>query len=155
MHEKYVFVFEVSRRFRRRPKRGARHAHRLHCQTFAWASWNAQNGTPLFPLRESGGRESPEIVRYAHTSADQSSPVCRLCELRMVKTADCHCGFAIDLAQRPIVGTWNQIVAAVNLRAIWHKGGRWRQFAAHLALDAVYLSSLIMRLDSCAKSSAN
>ena len=51
-----------------------------------WASWDVQNGTPLFAVQELGGWESAEMVRrYAHLAADHLAPYAeRLSALRVV-----------------------------------------------------------------------
>ena len=42
---------------------------RWHDLRHTWASWHAQDGTPLFALQELGGWQSQEMVcRYAHLS---------------------------------------------------------------------------------------
>ncbi|WP_264318416.1 tyrosine-type recombinase/integrase [Acidithiobacillus ferrooxidans] len=42
---------------------------RWHDLRHTWASWHAQNGTPLHVLQEMGGWSSPSTVkRYAHLS---------------------------------------------------------------------------------------
>ncbi len=48
---------------------------RWHDLRHTWASWHAQNGTPLFVLQELGGWESSEMVRrYAHLSVGHLAP---------------------------------------------------------------------------------
>jgi integrase len=55
-----------------------------HDLRHTYASWHVQSGTPLFALRELGGRESAEMVRrYALLAADHLAPLAdRLCALR-------------------------------------------------------------------------
>lgn len=51
-------------------RRAAIEDFRWHDLRHTWASWHAQNGTPLHVLQELGGWESSEMVRrYAHFSA--------------------------------------------------------------------------------------
>jgi integrase len=59
---------------------------RWHDLRHTWASWDVQNGTPLFALQELGGWESPEMVRrYAHLSAAHLAPYAdRLVEVQGV-----------------------------------------------------------------------
>ena len=61
---------------------------RWHDLRHTWASWHAQNGTPLFALQELGGWESAEMVRrYAHLAADHLAPYAeRLCRTRAMET---------------------------------------------------------------------
>lgn len=48
---------------------------RWHDLRHTWASWHAQNGTPLHVLKELGGWESMEMVqRYAHLAAEHTAP---------------------------------------------------------------------------------
>lgn len=48
---------------------------RWHDLRHTWASWHAQQGTPLHVLQELGGWESVEMVRrYAHFSAEHLAP---------------------------------------------------------------------------------
>jgi integrase len=47
---------------------------RWHDLRHTWASWHAQQGTPMSILQELGGWESAEMVRrYAHFSPDHLS----------------------------------------------------------------------------------
>lgn len=57
---------------------------RWHDLRHTWASWQVQNGTPLFALQELGGWASAEMVRrYAHLAADHLAPYAeRLVTLR-------------------------------------------------------------------------
>ena len=44
---------------------------RWHDLRHTWASWHAQNGTPLHVLQELGGWESPLMIRrYAHFATE-------------------------------------------------------------------------------------
>lgn len=48
---------------------------RFHDLRHTWASWHAQNGTPLMILKELGGWRTIEMVqKYAHLSATHLSP---------------------------------------------------------------------------------
>lgn len=75
-HEKYVFVFagkpvvQTSTMTWRKACESVGLKHfRWHDLRHTWASWHAQDGTPLHVLQELGGWESPEMVRrYAHLS---------------------------------------------------------------------------------------
>jgi integrase len=76
-------------RHRRFPlARSAPHLGELAC---------AKKGTSLLASQESGGRESPEMVRrYAHLAADHLAPYAeRLCALRVVESG----GDVTNLAQ--------------------------------------------------------
>ena len=59
---------------------------RWHDLRHTWASWLAQEGTPLHVLQEMGGWESVEMVRrYAHLSSEHLAPYAdRLGGLRLV-----------------------------------------------------------------------
>ncbi len=75
-HEKYVFVFEGKPVFQtatltwRKACASVGLTHfRWHDLRHTWASWHAQDGTPLHVLQELGGWQSAEMVRrYAHLS---------------------------------------------------------------------------------------
>ena len=55
-------------------KRAGIQDFRWHDLRHTWASWHAQNGTPLNVLQELGGWESVEMVRrYAHLNSDHLS----------------------------------------------------------------------------------
>ncbi len=65
-------------------KRAGIENFRWHDLRHTWASWHAQNGTPLHALQELGGWNSVEMVRrYAHFSAEHLAPYAdRLSALR-------------------------------------------------------------------------
>lgn len=75
-HEQYVFVFEgkpvvqtATKTWRKACVSVGLKNFRWHDLRHTWASWHAQDGTPLHALQELGGWESPEMVRrYAHLS---------------------------------------------------------------------------------------
>lgn len=75
-HEQYVFVFEgkpvvqtATMTWRKACKSVGLDNFRWHDLRHTWASWHAQDGTPLHALQELGGWESSEMVRrYAHLS---------------------------------------------------------------------------------------
>jgi integrase len=75
-HEKFVFVFEgkpvfqtATRMWRRVCASVGLNKFRWHDLRHTWASWHAQDGTPLHVLQELGGWECAEMVRkYAHFS---------------------------------------------------------------------------------------
>ena len=75
-HEKYVFVFEgqpvvqtATKTWRTACASVGLTNFRWHDLRHTWASWHAQDGTPLNVLQELGGWESSEMVRrYAHLS---------------------------------------------------------------------------------------
>lgn len=75
-HEKYVFVFEgkpvvqtSTATWRRACASVGLIGFRWHDLRHTWASWHAQDGTPLHVLQELGGWKSAEMVRrYAHLS---------------------------------------------------------------------------------------
>lgn len=72
----YVFVFEgkpvfqtATKAWRESCKKVGLTDFRWHDLRHTWASWHAQDGTPLHVLQELGGWESAEMVRkYAHLS---------------------------------------------------------------------------------------
>ena len=52
-------------------KRAGIEDFRWHDLCHTWASWHAQNGTPLMALQEMGGWETEKMVRrYAHLAVD-------------------------------------------------------------------------------------
>lgn len=75
-NEKYVFVFEgkpvvqtATKTWRTACASVGLKNFRWHDLRHTWASWHAQDGTPLNVLQELGGWESSEMVRrYAHLS---------------------------------------------------------------------------------------
>ena len=75
-NEKYVFVFEgkpavqtATKTWRTSCTSVGLRNFRWHDLRHTWASWHAQDGTPLNVLQELGGWESAEMVRrYAHLS---------------------------------------------------------------------------------------
>ncbi len=75
-HDKYVFVFEgkpviqtATKMWRTACASVGLKNFRWHDLRHTWASWHAQDGTPLHVLQELGGWESAEMVRrYAHLS---------------------------------------------------------------------------------------
>jgi len=76
VHEKYVFVYEgkpvvqtATKTWREACASLGLKGFRWHDLRHTWASWHAQDGTPLHALQELGGWESAEMVRrYAHLS---------------------------------------------------------------------------------------
>lgn len=57
--------------FRSALRRAGLSAFRFHDIRHTWASWHAQNGTPLTVLQELGGWNTPDMVRhYAHLSVE-------------------------------------------------------------------------------------
>ena len=76
VHEKYVFVFEgrpvtqtSTLTWRKACESVGLKGFRWHDLRHTWASWHAQDGTPMHILQELGGWQSPEMVRrYAHLS---------------------------------------------------------------------------------------
>ncbi|HEU0187471.1 MAG TPA: site-specific integrase [Gallionellaceae bacterium] len=76
VHEKYVFVFEgkpviqtATKTWRKACASVGLTNFRWHDLRHTWASWHAQDGTPLHVLQELGGWHSAEMVRrYAHLS---------------------------------------------------------------------------------------
>jgi len=81
-HPTYVFSFRgrpikqlSTKAWYQALKRAGIQDFRWHDLRHCWASWHAQNGTPLFALQELGGWQSPEMVRrYAHLAADHLAP---------------------------------------------------------------------------------
>jgi integrase len=75
-HEKYVFVFEgkpvtqtATKAWRKACRSVGLINFRWHDLRHTWASWHAQDGTPLNVLQTLGGWQSAEMVgRYAHLS---------------------------------------------------------------------------------------
>jgi len=75
-HDKFVFVYEgnlviqtATFTWRKACKSVGLTDFRWHDLRHTWASWHAQDGTPLHVLQELGGWESSEMVRrYAHLS---------------------------------------------------------------------------------------
>ena len=73
-HETYVFTYRGNKitqvntkAWHKALERAGIDDFRWHDLRHTWASWHAQNGTPLNVLQELGGWESPEMVRrYAH-----------------------------------------------------------------------------------------
>ena len=64
-------------------KRAGIEAFRFHDLRHTWASWHAQNGTPLHVLQELGGWETPSMVRrYAHLASDHLAAYARKVELK-------------------------------------------------------------------------
>ena len=48
---------------------------RWHDLRHTWASWHARNGTPLYALQETGGWQTPAMVRrYAHLAPAHLAP---------------------------------------------------------------------------------
>lgn len=76
-HDKYVFTYEGKPVLRasthawyKACKRAGIENFRFHDLRHTWASWHAQQGTPLNILQEMGGWSSSEMVkRYAHLTA--------------------------------------------------------------------------------------
>ena len=77
-HLKYVFTYKGKPVLRasthawyKACERAGIEDFRFHDLRHTWASWHAQNGTPLNILQEMGGWRSAEMVRrYAHLSAE-------------------------------------------------------------------------------------
>lgn len=75
-HREYVFTYRGKRitqvstkAWYAALKRAGIEDFRWHDLRHTWASWHAQDGTPLFALQELGGWQSPEMVRrYARLS---------------------------------------------------------------------------------------
>ena len=93
MHDTFVFAYRGrkitqvnTKAWHKALERAGIEDFRWHDLRHTWASWHAQNGTPLNVLQELGGWESPEMVRrYAHFSSDHLAPYAdRLCELSVV-----------------------------------------------------------------------
>ena len=96
-HETYVFTYRGSKitqvntkAWHKALERAGIDDFRWHDLRHTWASWHAQNGTPLNVLQELGGWESPEMVRrYAHFSTAHLAPFAdRLCALRVVDVGE-------------------------------------------------------------------
>lgn len=71
-----VLVFAQNRpttaTWKRALKRAGIEDFRIHDLRHTWASWHAQNGTPLYDLQVLGGWARPDMVRrYAHLSQDR------------------------------------------------------------------------------------
>ena len=77
-HPDWVFTYEGQRikqvstmAWYKALKRAGIEDFRWHDLRHTWASWHAQNGTPLFALQELAGWETERMVRrYAHLAAD-------------------------------------------------------------------------------------
>ena len=96
-HETYVFTYRGNKitqvntkAWHKALERAGIDDFRWHDLRHTWASWHAQNGTPLNVLQELGGWESPEMVRrYAHFSTAHLAPYAdRLCALRVVDVGE-------------------------------------------------------------------
>lgn len=78
VHPEFVFVYQgrpvyqtSTRAFKEAARRAGLPGLRWHDLRHAWASWLAQDGTPLLALQELGGWQSPAMVRrYAHFEAE-------------------------------------------------------------------------------------
>ena len=69
--EAAAFLLISPGRLRAKAKAGAVPGLRWHDLRHAWASWLAQDGTPLLALQELGGWQSSAMVRrYAHFEAE-------------------------------------------------------------------------------------
>ena len=81
-HDTYVFTYfgkpikaSNTKAFKAALDRANIKNFRWHDLRHTWASWHAQNGTPLHVLKELGGWESMEMVqRYAHLAAEHTAP---------------------------------------------------------------------------------
>lgn len=81
-HDTYVFTYHGkpvkesnTKAFKAALERANIKDFRWHDLRHTWASWHAQNGTPLHVLKELGGWESIEMVqRYAHLAAEHTAP---------------------------------------------------------------------------------
>lgn len=81
-HDTYVFTYRENpvleantKAFKSALARANIKDFRWHDLRHTWASWHAQNGTPLHVLKELGGWESMEMVqRYAHLAAEHTAP---------------------------------------------------------------------------------
>lgn len=81
-HDTYVFTYRGNpvleantKAFKSALARANIRDFRWHDLRHTWASWHAQNGTPLHVLKELGGWESMEMVqRYAHLAAEHTAP---------------------------------------------------------------------------------
>lgn len=63
------------RAWRQALKRAGIEDFRWHDLRHTWASWHAQNGTPLYVLQEMGGRRTTAVVRrYAHLAPAHLAP---------------------------------------------------------------------------------
>jgi integrase len=77
-HPTHVFTFRgkslkvlSTKAWYRTIKRAGIENFRWHDLRHTWASWHAQNGTPMHVLQELGGWESPLMVRrYAHFATE-------------------------------------------------------------------------------------
>lgn len=81
-HDRFVFTYKGKQinqvntaAWKKALARAGLDDFRWHDLRHTWASWMAQNGTPLNVLQEMGGWKSVEMVRrYAHFSAEHLSP---------------------------------------------------------------------------------
>ncbi|NKF24646.1 tyrosine-type recombinase/integrase [Solimonas marina] len=77
-HDQWVFTYRgrriyqtSTRAWRDALERAGIEDFRWHDLRHTWASWHAQNGTPLHVLQELGGWRSPRMVQnYAHLSTE-------------------------------------------------------------------------------------
>lgn len=77
-HPQFVFTYQGkpvlqvnTKAFRGALKRVGIEDFRWHDLRHTWASWHAQEGTPMYALQELGGWSSAEMVRrYAHLSSE-------------------------------------------------------------------------------------
>ncbi|MBS0289769.1 MAG: tyrosine-type recombinase/integrase [Proteobacteria bacterium] len=88
-HERYVFTFSGkpikeanTKAFKKALTKADIADFRWHDLRHTWASWHAQNGTPLYVLKELGGWESMEMVqRYAHLASEHTASYANNVEL--------------------------------------------------------------------------
>lgn len=101
-HERYVFTYrdkpirQVSAKaWRKALKRAGIEDFRWHDLRHTWASWHAQNGTPLLALQELGGwNDAGTVRRYSHLAQDH---------LRRYADAFADSAKLSDLSRRPLV----------------------------------------------------
>jgi integrase len=89
LHTKFVFTYfgkpvknANTKAFKKALELAGIKDFRWHDLRHTWASWHAQNGTPLYVLKELGGWESMDMVqRYAHLTSEHTAPFANNVEL--------------------------------------------------------------------------
>lgn len=111
-HPRFVFVGGLGEPLRQFPtktwtaglKRAGIENFRWHDLRHTWASWLAQEGTPLHVLMEMGGWSCYEhVMRYAHLSPERFAVHAqvvdrKLCGTFTAQPALCHNGLALEAA---------------------------------------------------------
>ena len=97
-HAERVFTYQGepiayanTRAWREALKRAGIADFRWHDLRHTWASWHAQNGTPLYVLQEMGGWQTASMVRrYAHLAPSHMAPHAEAVSAAVLDTLTAH-----------------------------------------------------------------